>query len=75
MSTKCSIKWRQQTDSAPGFHLYEDVGEAMDGDDPPVYLRFDGVQVELTTHSHAGATVTVAMPREMARELGLLPAA
>jgi len=75
MSTKTSIKWRKQTDAAPGFHLYEDcLDVADDGQETPVYLRLDGVPAELETQRD-GATVTVAIPREMARALGLLPAA
>jgi hypothetical protein len=72
MSTKISIKWREQTADAPGFHLYDECFETMaDGDAAPVYLRLDGVPVELATQA-AGVTVTVAIPREMARALGLL---
>ena len=74
MSTKSSIKWREQTDDAPGFHLYDDCLETMTDAEAPVYLRLDGVQVELETQG-AGATLTVQIPREMARALGLLPEA
>lgn len=75
MSTKSSIKWREQTDTVPGFHLYDDCLDVADeGQETPVYLRLDGVPAELATQRD-GATVTVAMPREMARALGLLPAA
>ena len=71
MSTKSSIKWREQSGSTPGFHLYDDVLDYQD--DAPVYLRLDGVHAEMQTQA-GGATVTVILPREMARELGLLPA-
>lgn len=76
MSTKVSIKWRRRNDSQPGFHLYDDVLDSL-GDDagerePPVYLRLDGVNVELHTLAAGGASVTVALPREAARSLGLL---
>jgi hypothetical protein len=72
MSTKRSIKWREQTASKPGFHLWDDYIETMvDDDAAPVYLRVEGVSVALTTQG-AGVTVTVEMPREMALELGLL---
>jgi hypothetical protein len=74
MSTKCSIKWREQTDAAPGFHLYDCLDEADECQETPVYLRLDGVPAEMQTQRD-GATVTVALPREMARALGLLPAA
>lgn len=75
MSTKCSLKWKEQTDGAPGYHLYDDalddfsiVGEG----EPPVYLRLDGVHVELETLDGGGASVTFSIPRATARELGLL---
>ena len=76
MSTKSSIKWRDHTAAQPGFHLYDDVMDsfgAQEGDpEPPVYLCLAGLQVQLETHQEGGATVTVAIPREMARLLGLL---
>ena len=77
MSTKSSIKWRDHTAAHPGFNLYEDVMDsigAQAGDpEPPVYLGLEGLPVHLETHQEGGATVTVAIPREMARALGLLP--
>ena len=77
MSTKSSIKWRHSTEAQPGFHLYDDVMDsfgAQDGDpEPPVYLCLEGLQVQLETLHAGGATVTVTIPREMARALGLLP--
>lgn len=75
MSTKSSIKWREQIDGAPGFHLYEDCFEALaDGKDAPVYLRLDGVEVvDLSTQAGGGATVEVRLSRELALSLGLLP--
>ena len=73
MSTKSSIKWKQQTKDEAGFHLYDDVIDSMHMDgEPPVYLRLDGVDAELHTLEH-GACVTVTIPRSMARELGLVP--
>lgn len=77
MSTKATIKWRDQTDTRPGFHLYDDVLDsfgARAGElEPPIYLRLDGVHVQLETLAAGGATLTVALPRELARELGLVP--
>lgn len=77
MGTKSSIKWRDHTKEHPGFHLYDDVLDAFGAEEgasePPVYLRLDGVQVQLETLGKHGASVTVTVPREMARELGLLP--
>ncbi len=71
MSTKSSIKWKDHTTDSPGFHLYSDVMDFED--DPPVYLRLDGVQVEMETLCDGGASVTVTLPGVIARELGLLP--
>lgn len=77
MSTKSSLKCRDHTAAQPGFHLYDDVMDsfgAQQGDpEPPVFLRLDGLQVQLETNQESGATVTLAIPREMARVLGLLP--
>jgi hypothetical protein len=81
VSTKVSIKWRQRTEGQAGFHLYDDVldefifeGAAAPAESP-VYLRLDGVAVEVQTLSTGGASVTVTIPRDIARELGLLPSA
>lgn len=77
MSTKVTIKSRAQTDTRPGFHLYDDVLDSFGAKagelEPPVYLRLNGVTVQLETLAAGGATLTVALPRELARELGLLP--
>ena len=72
MSTKSSIKWKEWSANGTGFHLYDDVLDSFENDDPPVYLRLDNVQVELET-THGGACITVTIPRATARELGLLP--
>lgn len=76
MSTKNSIKARHRTSERPGFHLYDDVLDSLGARDgapkPPVYLCLDGVPVQLETLNGAGASVTVAIPRALARELGLL---
>jgi hypothetical protein len=66
MSTRSSIKYSRK-DGQPGYHLFNDVMD--DGDDPPVYLELFGVEAELSTNGY----VHVALPRSMARELGLLP--
>lgn len=78
MSTKSSIKWRDQSEGRPGFHLYDDATDSLskdEGTEPLVYLSLEGVAVQLETLADGGATVTVAIPRELARELGLLPKA
>lgn len=75
MSTKCTLKWKEHSECEPGYHLYDDVLDGFDeNQEPPVYLRLDGVQVELATLGRGGVSVTVALPRMIARELGLLPA-
>lgn len=76
MSTKASIKWRHQAAGLPGFHLYDDVLDSFGSEtngEPPVYLRLDGVAAQMETLPTGGAAVTVVLPREAARELGLLP--
>lgn len=83
MSTKATLKSRLLVEGRPGFHLYEDmltelVNESVeDGDaaaDPPVYLTLEGIDVELRTLPSGGAAVTLSIPRDIARELGLVPA-
>lgn len=70
MSTRRSIKYREQSDDSPGYHLYDDCQDFEP--EPPVYLRLEGVPVELET-CDGGASLTVKLPRALARELGLLP--
>lgn len=75
MSTKRSIKWKDHTDAGPGFHLYDDLLDDLRdaANEPPVYLQLDGVHVKLMTFCDvAGASMTVTIPRAVARELGLL---
>lgn len=77
MSTKATIKSRTRTEELPGFHLYDDVLDDFAGDaevEPPVYLTLEGVAVELQTRCPGGDWVTLAIPRALARELGILPA-
>jgi hypothetical protein len=75
MSTRCSLKWRDQELEKPGFHLWEDAFERLDhGEQAPVYLRLEGVQIHELETQFAGAAVTVQLPRETAVALGLLAA-
>lgn len=77
MSTKATIRFRDQSAEHPGFHLYDDVLDSLGSEnesDSPVYLRLDGVAAKLQTLDGGGASVTVVLPRVVARELGLLPA-
>ena len=75
MSTRASIKWRAQEGTVPGYHLYDDLTDGLDGtpqEETPVYLALGGVVIaDLGTHEN-GTDVTIQMPREMARALGLL---
>jgi hypothetical protein len=73
MSTKSSIKWKEQTVDTAGYHLYDDVMDQYESDNPPVYLRLDGVGCELHTQT-MGVSVTVTIPRAIAIELGLVKA-
>lgn len=74
MSTKMSIKYKDRTPNTPGYHLYRDVLDAFrgDGESTPVYLELEAVRAEMATMDQ-GAKVTVELPEETARELGLLP--
>lgn len=82
MSTKATLKSRLRVDGQPGFHLYDDVLTEMAYDlsevggsttAPPVYLTLEGVEVELRTLPSGGVAVTLTIPRDIARELGLVP--
>lgn len=76
MSTKVTIRSNSRTEGTPGFHLYEDAVEALvaaDAEEPPVYLQLEGVQAEMQTLEGGGASLTVTLPRSVARELGLIP--
>jgi hypothetical protein len=75
VSSKSTIKWRDVADSKPGFHLYEDALDfTVESEESPVYLRLDGVEVDVSATPAGGTSVTVVLPRETARALGLLPA-
>lgn len=74
MSTKVVIRSRIATPSEPGFQLYWDCLDelaAVSEEVIPLFLRLDGVAVELSTLPTGGASVTVKLPRELAHELGL----
>lgn len=69
MSTRSSIKYSRE-DGKPGYHLWEDCFEVMaDPEGADVVLELSGIHGELST----GGEVMIVLPREMARELGLLP--
>jgi hypothetical protein len=76
VGSKVSIEWRYQTAEQPGFHFYEDALDSFGaeaGAEQPVYLRLDGIAAEMQALSSRGASVTLTLPRELARSHGLLP--
>ena len=72
MSTRSSIKWLEQIGDQPGFHLFEDCDVMASGADAPVYLSLMGVLILELAPGATGASVTVEIPRGMARAMGLL---
>ena len=70
MSTKVSIKYSVDDASGMSAHLYE---ECLAPPDSAVFLEISGVSevsVDVTPH---GTTVTIAIARELAAKLGLIP--
>lgn len=77
MSTTASIKWRERTAEQPVLHLYDDMLDKFNAgkqEEPPVYLRLDGVCASLETLQGGGANLTATLPPELARASKLLPA-
>ena len=70
MSTRTTLKYRAQTEEMPGYHIFEDVMDI--GDNRPIYLRLDGVEIEDLYTSENGTGVTVRLPKELAQAMGLL---
>lgn len=75
-SSKLTLASRQRELGKPAFRLYEDVFDQLGADhgaDAPVYLRLERVSAELSTPGVPGkSVVTIAFPRELAVELGLV---
>jgi len=71
VSTRSSIKY-EMADDGTGFHLYDDWLDGAISAEPPVYLELSGVAFE--SSSDCGGSVTVAIPREWAKKLGLVRA-
>ena len=70
MSTKASLRYIVDEVSGTSAHLYE---ECLAPSDFPVFLELSGVSevsIDVTPH---GTDVRVAIPRQLAAELGLLP--
>ena len=74
MSTKATIRCRARSAGLPGVHLYDDVLDSLGVDNgrSPVYLCLEGVEITLRTLEGGGASITVTLPREVARDLGVL---
>ncbi|MGF6965753.1 hypothetical protein OKW43_002781 [Paraburkholderia sp. WC7.3g] len=66
MSTKATLSHHVSTAGEPSWHLYEEVFE-----EGVVYLELRGVNVELSTLEKGGVIVTIRLPTETARQLGL----
>lgn len=70
MSTKVSIQYAVDEASGTSAHLYD---ECLAPADSAVFLELTGiseVSVDVTPH---GTTVTIAIARELAAKLGLIP--
>lgn len=62
--------------AGPGVHLWEDAMDTLDDstpEDSPVYLQLERVEVKALATLKQGASLTVALPRALARQMGLLP--
>lgn len=70
MSTKVSIKYSVDDASGMSAHLYE---ECLAPPDSAVFLEISGVSEVSVDVSPQGTTVTVAIARELAAKLGLVP--
>ncbi|WP_089339492.1 hypothetical protein [Burkholderia singularis] len=67
MSTKATLSHHDFNDDEPSWHLYEEIFEGG-----VVYLELRGVSAELRTRDQgAGANVTLRLPIETAKQLGL----
>jgi hypothetical protein len=70
VSTRVTLKVGTVGDAT--FHLSDDVLDELLGiEDPPVYLRIDGVHAEMQTMAAGGASVSLVLPRALARQMGL----
>lgn len=70
MSTKATLRYVVDEVSGTSAHLYE---ECLAPADFPAFLELSGVsEVSIGVTPH-GTDVTVAIPRQLAAELGLLP--
>lgn len=72
MSTKASLKYCVDEASGTSAHLYE---ECLAPEDFPVFLELSGVAEVSLDVTQQGTDFTVAIPRQLAIKLGLLPPA
>lgn len=77
MSTKTTIKAKWSTPTTSGFHIYRDaypVEVPKGAGECAVILELEGVSIlEMQTFlGDEGASVTVALPAQLARDLGLI---
>lgn len=70
MSTKVSIKYSVDDASGMSAHLYE---ECLAPPDSAVFLEISGASEASVDVSPQGTTVRVAIARELAAKLGLVP--
>jgi len=70
MSTKVSLIYCVDETSGTAVHLYE---ECLEPDDFPVFLELSGMKEAAIEVTDSGNRVTVAIPRGLARKLGLVP--
>lgn len=66
MSTKATLALHHSDGNFPSWHFYEEVFESG-----VVYLELRGVAVDLVTRESGGADLTLRLPLETARQLGL----
>ncbi|MBX3684062.1 MAG: hypothetical protein KF731_15685 [Thauera sp.] len=70
MSTKASLKYGVDEASGMSAHLYE---ECLAPPDAAIFLEISGVSEVSVDVSPQGTTVTIAIARELAAKLGLVP--
>ena len=70
MSTKASLRYVVDEVSGTSAHLYE---ECLAPEDFPVFLELSGLTELSIDVTLQGTHVTVAIPRQLAAKLGLLP--
>lgn len=67
MSTKATIKYGEN------YHLFDDLLDCMDGENTPVYLTIHNVESLEIIKRGKVISLTISIPRNLAREIGILP--